>query len=172
MDKGSIIKRLREEKGFSQVELARKIGVSKQTLYKYEKNIVTNIPSDKIEALAKALGTTPEVLMGWTEPPKMIFHMPPMPESLEKEILKEALDREYRKELSERLTENYNNTHNVPPDGHADTYYIDAETRRLAQELHDNPELSVMLDAYKTLSPRDAKLVMDMVRRMQNEGTD
>lgn len=56
--------------------------------------------------------------------------------------------------------------------GQSESYYVDAETRRLAQELHDDPELSVMLDAYKTLSPRDAKLVMDMVRRMQNEGTD
>lgn len=56
--------------------------------------------------------------------------------------------------------------------GQSESYYVDAETRRLAQELHDDPELSVMLDAYKSLSPRDAKLVMDMVRRMQNEGTD
>lgn len=60
----------------------------------------------------------------------------------------------------------------VPTDGQSESYYVDAETRKLAQELHDDPELSVMLDAYKTLSPRDAKLVMDMVRRMQNEGTD
>ena len=60
----------------------------------------------------------------------------------------------------------------VQTDVHPSSYYIDAETRQLAQELHDNPELSVMLDAYKTLSPRDAKLVMEMVRRMQNEGTD
>jgi len=60
----------------------------------------------------------------------------------------------------------------VQTDVQAPSYYIDAETRALAQELHDNPELSVMLDAYKTLSPRDAKLVMEMVRRMQNEGTN
>lgn len=60
----------------------------------------------------------------------------------------------------------------VPTDGQSESYYVDAETRRLAQELHDDPELSVMLDAYKTLSPRDAKLVMDMVRRMQDEGAD
>lgn len=65
-----------------------------------------------------------------------------------------------------------NNAEGVQTDVHPSSYYIDAETRQLAQELHDNPELSVMLDAYKTLSPRDAKLVMDMVRRMQDEGTD
>ncbi len=60
----------------------------------------------------------------------------------------------------------------VPTHGQSEPYYVDAETRRLAQELHDDPELSVMLDAYKSLSPRDAKLVMDMVRRMQDEGAD
>lgn len=84
MDKGKIIKLLREQKGFSQVELADKIGVSKQTLYKYEKGIVTNIPSDKIESLAKALGTTPEVLMGWAEPPKsgFTFLATPIPDEI------------------------------------------------------------------------------------------
>lgn len=167
MDKGSIIKRLREEKGFSQVELARKIGVSKQTLYKYEKNIVTNIPSDKIEALAKALGTTPEVLMGWTEPPKMIFHMPPMPESLEKEILKEALDREYRKELSERLTENYNNTHIVPPDGQPPVYYTNEETAKVAQKVFDDPNYRILFDAASDAKPEDILMAAEMLRRFK-----
>ena len=60
----------------------------------------------------------------------------------------------------------------VPTDGQSEPYYVDAETRQLAQELHDDPELSVMLDAYRNLSPRDAKLVMEMVRRMQDEGAD
>lgn len=64
------------------------------------------------------------------------------------------------------------NLEGVQINEHHTEYYIDAETRKLAQELHDNPELSVMLDAIKTLSPQDARLVMDMVRRMQNEGTD
>ena len=49
-----------------ETDLADKIGVSKQTMYKYENNIVTNIPSDKIELIAKNLGTTPAALMGWT----------------------------------------------------------------------------------------------------------
>ena len=48
MTKGERIKKLRKSMGFSQVEFADRIGVSKQTLYKYENDIVTNIPSDKI----------------------------------------------------------------------------------------------------------------------------
>ena len=35
--------------GISQTELANKIGVSKQNLYKYENDIILNIPRDKIQ---------------------------------------------------------------------------------------------------------------------------
>lgn len=69
---GEKIKSLRESKGMSQVELAEKVQASKQTIYKYERGIVTNIPSDKIELLAEALGTTPAYLMGWYEEEKSI----------------------------------------------------------------------------------------------------
>ena len=65
MSIGKTIKDLRHQKGISQVDLASRIGVSKQTLYKYENEIISNIPSDKIESLATELGTTPSRLMGW-----------------------------------------------------------------------------------------------------------
>lgn len=66
---GKRIKALRENLNISQIELAERIGVSKQNLYKYENGIITNIPSDKIEAIAKALDTTPAHLMGWDDTP-------------------------------------------------------------------------------------------------------
>lgn len=62
---GDRIKELRMDAGMSQVEFANHIGVSKQTLYKYENNIITNIPSDKIEAMASALDVSPAQIMGW-----------------------------------------------------------------------------------------------------------
>lgn len=65
MTKGERIRQLREALNISQTDLATKIGVSKQTLYKYENNIVTNIPSDKIEALANALHVQPSYIMDW-----------------------------------------------------------------------------------------------------------
>lgn len=64
---GKRIKHHREAAGFSQVEFASKIGVSKQTLYKYENDIITNIPSDKIETAAAVLGMSPAALMGWID---------------------------------------------------------------------------------------------------------
>ena len=62
--------RIRKERvllGLRQTDLASLAGISKQTLYKYENGVVTNIPSDVIEKLAEALGTTPAYLMGWAE---------------------------------------------------------------------------------------------------------
>ena len=46
-------------------QLAELIGTSRQTVHRYENGIITNIPHDKIEALARALDTTPAKLMGW-----------------------------------------------------------------------------------------------------------
>ena len=53
MTVGDRIRATRKREGISQTELAQKMGVIKQTLYKYETGIVTNIPSEKIEAAAK-----------------------------------------------------------------------------------------------------------------------
>lgn len=70
MTKGQRIKSLREKINMTQTEMAEKIDVSKQTLYKYENDIITNIPSDKIEAIAKITGSTPSFIMGWTNATK------------------------------------------------------------------------------------------------------
>lgn len=65
MTKGARIKRLREAKGLTQEELAKLLNTTKQTISKYEKEIVTNIPSDRIENMAKILDSTPEYILGW-----------------------------------------------------------------------------------------------------------
>ena len=70
MDKGFIIKNLRETVNMSQEELAERIGVKKQTIYKYENGIVTNIPSDKIEQISEVFGVTPDYIMGWKTAPR------------------------------------------------------------------------------------------------------
>ena len=67
MTVGERIKELRIQSGLSQVDFADKINVSKQTLYKYENNIITNIPYAKIEAAAKLGNVSPSYLMGWPD---------------------------------------------------------------------------------------------------------
>ena len=60
MTVGERIRQTREEKRISQTELA-------EAIYKYENNIISNIPSDKIEAIAKYLSVSPAYLMGWND---------------------------------------------------------------------------------------------------------
>lgn len=67
MTVGDRIRKRRELLGFSQTELAEKIKVSKQTLYKYEKNLITNIPSNIIERISKVLNVSEAYLMGWED---------------------------------------------------------------------------------------------------------
>lgn len=70
MTKGERIKALRKKKGISQIELAKYLHTTKQTISKYENGIVTNIPSDKIEAMATLFGTTPQYLLCWEQEQK------------------------------------------------------------------------------------------------------
>ena len=65
MTRGQRIKNQRELMQMSQTELAQKAGISKQTLYKYENDIVTNIPSDAIEKISEILNCSPAYIMGW-----------------------------------------------------------------------------------------------------------
>ena len=67
MTKGDRIHQLRLAKGLTMEELGKKVGVSKPTIKRYEAGIIDNIPSDKIEAIANALETTPAYIMGWDE---------------------------------------------------------------------------------------------------------
>lgn len=67
MSIGERIRKQRDSLGISQTYLAKKVGISKQTLYKYETDIITNIPSNKIEDIGKILNVSPAYLMGWEE---------------------------------------------------------------------------------------------------------
>ena len=67
MTKGERIRIQRERTGLTSSELAAKIDVSKQNMYKYENDIITNIPSDKIELIAKYLNVSPAYIMGWED---------------------------------------------------------------------------------------------------------
>lgn len=64
---GENIKTLREMRGLSQSDLAEIVGVKPAAISKYEQGRVPNIPPKRIEQIAKALGVTPNVLIGWDE---------------------------------------------------------------------------------------------------------
>lgn len=47
------------------------------------------------------------------------------------------------------------------------SYYTNPETAILAQQIHDDPNLRILLDASKDLEPEDIKVVVDLVKRMK-----
>lgn len=49
------------------------------------------------------------------------------------------------------------------------SYYTNPETAALAQEIHDNPDLRILMDASRDLSPEDVKFVAEMVQRMKKK---
>lgn len=68
MNIGERIRQTRQLRGYSQQELASKIGISMNSLYHYEKNRKT--PSAEVVAkLAEALGVSADYLLGLTDDP-------------------------------------------------------------------------------------------------------
>lgn len=65
--KATRLRELRKSKGLTLDALAELIGTSKQTIHRYENGIISNIPPEKVESLAFALGTSPSELMGWED---------------------------------------------------------------------------------------------------------
>ncbi len=64
MDVGLIIKEARLAKGFTQEELADKVGVKKSAVAKWENGRVSEIKRSNLKNLAEALGLNPNQLLG------------------------------------------------------------------------------------------------------------
>lgn len=64
---GQRIRAARERKDMTLDEVAQRCNTTKQTIFKYENEIVTNIPYDKIVLLSNALDVSPSYLFGWEE---------------------------------------------------------------------------------------------------------
>lgn len=62
---GERLKRLRKEHGLTREVVAKTMGTSAQTIYKYETGMITNIPGDKVEKLAALYQVTPAYIMDW-----------------------------------------------------------------------------------------------------------
>lgn len=67
MNMADRIKEKRLEHGYTQEELADKVGLQKSAIAKYEKGRVENIKRSMIQKLADALECSPAYLMGWED---------------------------------------------------------------------------------------------------------
>lgn len=68
MTTGERIKQFRKQLGLTQEELGDRIGVGKAAINKYETGIVVNLKQSTINNLSKALGISPVMLLGGTDP--------------------------------------------------------------------------------------------------------
>lgn len=64
MNVGERMKTIRKQKGISADSLAAKIGVSRSTVFRYEKGDIEKVPIEVVAKVANALDIKPEVLMG------------------------------------------------------------------------------------------------------------
>jgi transcriptional regulator with XRE-family HTH domain len=64
---GTRIRQLRERRGLSQAALGALIHKDGQYVSKVELGLRTSITTGTLEALARALGCTPDYLLGWSD---------------------------------------------------------------------------------------------------------
>ncbi len=67
MEMSEIIKNLRTQRGLTQEELGKIIGVQKSAIRKYESGMVENMKRSSIVKLAKYFNVTPSFLLGYEE---------------------------------------------------------------------------------------------------------
>jgi len=124
MRTGEMLRKLRIERDYTLEYVANVIGVSRQTVQRYETGVISNIPSDKIEMLANLYKVSPGTIMGWNNP----------------DSHEEKLD-----------------------------YYINEESKIIAQQMHDNPNLRILMDAGRKVSPEDLEYIIALVKRLRGD---
>ncbi|EAC9890469.1 helix-turn-helix domain-containing protein [Listeria monocytogenes] len=67
MQTGERIKKRRKELGYNADYLARKLGVSRSTIFRYENGEIEKLPITILESLSIILKTSPAYLMGWVD---------------------------------------------------------------------------------------------------------
>lgn len=67
MKMGEIIRKLRIERGMTQEELGKVLGVQKSAIRKYESGAVENIKRSSIKKMADLFGVSPSYLLGYEE---------------------------------------------------------------------------------------------------------
>ena len=94
MNLGDRIKNRRKELGMTVDDLAKIVGKSRATIYRYENGAIEKLPTDVLVPFADALDTTPDYLMGWTEDSKrdrfhLTFHRKTIDSAIEKAAIEE-----------------------------------------------------------------------------------
>lgn len=90
------IRNRRLELGLSVDDLAKRLNKNRATVYRYESNYIKSYSHDVMEALAKALETTPAYLYGYDSPLQGTYfedQLIEFPLTRESRIISEGIDR-------------------------------------------------------------------------------
>lgn len=139
------IKERRIAMGFTQEELASKLGLQKSAIAKYENGRVENIKRSVIIEMAKCLDCSPSYLMGWDEPSFL-------------EIFSGGVS----------INRNYKLLH-TETENNSKEYYINPKTKEIAQEIYENKELSLLFDAARDAEPEDLQTVHTMLMALKKK---
>ena len=69
MTVGERMKARRKSLGISADKVAEALGMSRSTIFRYEKGDIDKVPSEQLEPIARVLKTSVGYLMGWVEEP-------------------------------------------------------------------------------------------------------
>ena len=75
MEVKDILRAKRIELGLTIYEVADAVGVRAATVSRWESGDIENMRRDKIESLAKVLGISPLVILGYEEPPDVPYYL-------------------------------------------------------------------------------------------------
>lgn len=70
MTVGERMKARRKSLGISADKVAEALGVSRSTIFRYEKGDIEKVPSEQLEPIADVLNTSVGYLMGWVDDPE------------------------------------------------------------------------------------------------------
>ena len=79
MNVGERIKQRRKDLKMSADELATSVGVSRSTIFRYEKGDIEKVGPDVLKKIADKLNVSPADLMGWDDTPVQEFKIPTSP---------------------------------------------------------------------------------------------
>lgn len=107
MDIGKRIKERRKALGMSVEDLARAIGKSRATVYRYENGYIESLPTEALVPVIDALQTSPDYLIGWTDDPtpRLKVEKEPDKDKVELMDLYSGLVIEYKEKLMDRAKE-------------------------------------------------------------------
>ena len=118
----NIFRKIREQSGLTQQQLADKLGISRSAVGMYEKG--EREPNfETLELIADTFNVDMNYLLG-------------------------------KKSTTEVIP---------------DVYYLNEETRKIAQEIYDNDELSLLFDAAKDAAPEDLKTIHTMLLALKRK---